>query len=606
MPALVDTTVRLLGQEPLAGRLPTSEQLRIAEILDQAGFAYLEVSGGGCFDSAVRRGVESPWERIRALKAHVETPLALALRGRLLVGSRPVDNDFIRRFIASAAANGIDVFRLHDPLNDVSNLREAADAVARAGGDFEAGLVYSPGRTGETYPLMAQASELPNLGAVRVLLHDPTGSLQPHRAHELVTALREETGLPVGIYCQGSGGNALAAALEAARAGADLIASAVYPIALTLHRVSGEALAEALGGLGLDCDIDVSRLWEAADVVDEHIGDEPVTPLAPRIAVRAAQHDLPASLVTALDANLRAQAAGDRLDETIAELVRIRSEVGWPPLASPIGQVLGSQALLNVLSASRYSVVVDELRALVEGRLGTPPAPIEKSVTRAVALTADPDSAEDTTAPPLQEIRAQAAGLASSEEELLLLGLFGDEAEPLLRTIRGRSSGDEALVTGGVDQARAERIRELVRIVQETGIGEVTIEEAGMRVSVRRTEDRDFIAPPSESPLAATEDETSLEPLAPSPNGLVRIEAPMVGTFYRAPEPGAAPFVEEGQPVGPGQTLCILEAMKLMNEVKADVEAIVRTIHVENAQPVEYGQLLFELEPVVARPLDAL
>ena len=257
MPALADTTIRLLGQEPLAGRLPTAEQLRIAEILDRAGYAYLEVSGGGCFDSAVRRGVESPWERIRALKAHVNTPLGLALRGRFLVGSRPVDNDFIRRFIACAAENGIDVFRLHDPLNDVSNLREAADAVARAGGEFEAGLVYSPGRTGETNPLMEQARELPNLGAVRVLLHDPTGSLQPHRARELVTGLREATGLPVGIYCQGSGGNALAAALEAARAGADLIASAVYPIALTLHRVSGEALAEALAGLGLDCDINV-------------------------------------------------------------------------------------------------------------------------------------------------------------------------------------------------------------------------------------------------------------------------------------------------------------------------------------------------------------
>src|SRR5437870_2551376 len=605
MPALVDTTVRLLGQEPLAGRLPTSEQLKIGEILDQAGFAYLEVSGGGCFDSAVRRGVESPWERIRALKARIKTPLGLALRGRLLVGSRPVDNDFIRRFIASAAENGIDVFRLHDPLNDVSNLREAADAVARAGGEFEAGLVYSPGRTGETDPLMEQASELPNLGAARVLLHDPTGSLQPHRARELVTGLREVTGLPVGIYCQGSGGNALAAALEAARAGADLIASAVYPIALTLHRVSGEALAEALAGLGLDCDIDVSALWEASDVVDEHIGDEPVTPLAPRVAVRAARHDLPASLVAALDTNLRAQSAGARLDETIAELVRIRAEVGWPPLASPIGQVLGSQALLNVLSASRYSVVVDELRSLVEGHLGTTPAPIEKSIERIVALTADPESVEDATAPPLQEVRAQSEGLASSEEELLLLGLFGDNAEPLLRTIRGRSSGDESLVAGGVDQARAERIRELVRIVQETGIGEVTIEESGMRVSVRRTEDRDFIPPPTASPLAA-EDEAELEPVAPSPNGIVRVEAPMVGTFYRAPQPGAEPFVEEGQPVGPGQTLCILEAMKLMNEVKADVEGIVRAIHVENAQPVEFGQLLFELEPVAARPLDAL
>ena len=606
MPALADTTVRLLGQEPLAGRMPTAEQLQVAEILDRAGFAYLEVSGGGCFESAVRRGIESPWERIRALKARVKTPLGLALRGRFLVGSRPVDDDFIRRFIASAAANGIDVFRLHDPLNDVSNLREAADAVATAGGEFEAGLVYSPGRTGETNPLMEQARELPNLGAARVLLHDPTGSLQPHRARELVNGLRESTGLPVGIYCQGSAGNALAAALEAARAGAELIACAVYPIALTLHRVSGEALAEALGGLGLECAVDVSALWEVSDLVDEHIGDEPVTPLAPRIAVRAAQHDLPAGLVAALDSNLRAQASGDRLDETIEELVRIREEVGWPPLASPIGQMLGSQALLNVLSASRYSVVVDELRALVEGKLGTPPGPIDKIVTRAVALTADPESSEAATAPPLQEIRAQAGGLASSEEELLLLGLFRDDAEPLLRTIRGRAAGDERLALGAVDQARAERIRELVRIVQETGIGEVTIEESGMRVSVRRTEEREPLTVGEEAPLAAAEEEIEPEPAAPSPNGLIRIEAPMVGTFYRAPQPGAPPFVEEGQAVAAGQTLCILEAMKLMNEVKADVEGIVRAIHVENAQPVEFGQLLFELEPLIGRPLDAL
>ncbi|MFL6038751.1 MAG: acetyl-CoA carboxylase biotin carboxyl carrier protein [Gaiellaceae bacterium] len=605
MPGLADTTVRLLGQEPLAGRLPTAEQLRIAEILDRAGFAYLEVSGGGVFESAVRRGVESPWERIRALKARLQTPLGLALRGRFLVGSRPVDDDFIRRFIASAAANGIDVFRLHDPLNDVSNLREAAAAVANAGGEFEAGLVYSPGRTGETDPLMEQARELPNLGAARVLLHDPTGSLQPHRARELIVGLREATGLPVGIYCQGSAGNALAAALEAARAGAELIACAVYPIALTLHRVSGEALAEALSGLGLDCDVDVSVLWEASDVVDEFIGDEPVTPLRPRVAVRAAQHDLPASLVAALESNLRAQAAADRLDEAITELLRIRAEVGYPPLASPIGQMLGSQALLNVLSASRYSVVVDEMRLLVEGTLGTPPAPVDKNVQRAIELTADPDSAEDATPSLLHNVREQAEGLASSEEELLLLGMFGDEAEPLLHAIRGRSSGDERLAAGGVDQARAERIRELVRIVQETGIGEVTIEESGMRVSVRRTDEGAPVRLAEQAPLGV-EEEIVPELVAPSSNGLIRVEAPMVGTFYRASQPGSPPFVEEGQPVGAGQTLCILEAMKLMNEVKADVDGIVRAIHVENAQPVEFGQLLFELEPVTGRPLDAL
>src|SRR5919199_6351713 len=167
MPGLADTTIRLLGQDPLAGRIPTAEQLRVAEILDSAGFQYLEVSGGGVFDSAVRRGVESPWERIRTLKSRVKTPLGLALRGRFLVGSRPVDDDFIRRFIASAAANGIEVFRLHDPLNDVSNLREAADAVAQAGGEFEAGLVYNPGRTGGAGPLVGQGRQVPRLWAAR-------------------------------------------------------------------------------------------------------------------------------------------------------------------------------------------------------------------------------------------------------------------------------------------------------------------------------------------------------------------------------------------------------------------------------------------------------
>src|SRR5918999_1867379 len=294
MPALVDTTIRLLSQEPLAARIQTARVLELAELLDGAGFGYLEVSGGGCFDSAVRRGVESPWERIRALKARTTTPLGLALRGRFLVGSRPVGGDFARRFVASAAESGIDVFRLNDPLNDVENLREAGEAITDAEKEFDAGLLYSRGTTGETETLVEQARKLPELGAVRVLLHDPSGSLEPHRAQELVSAIADASGLPVGIYCQGSAGNALAAALEAARAGADLIACAVYPIALTLHRVSGESLAQALEGAGHDAGVRVDELWRAAELIDEHIGDEPVVPLPPRIAVRAAQHHLPA------------------------------------------------------------------------------------------------------------------------------------------------------------------------------------------------------------------------------------------------------------------------------------------------------------------------
>jgi oxaloacetate decarboxylase (Na+ extruding) subunit alpha len=597
MPRLVDTTIRVLSQEPLAGLMPTADLLRLAELLDRAGFAYLEVSGGGVFDSAVRRGVESPWERIRALKARTQTPLALALRGRFLVGSRPVGGDFARRFVASAAQSGIDVFRLHDPLNDVDNLREAAEAIVGSGADFEAGLLYGSGRR---EALVEAARRLPELGASRILLNDPAALLQPHRASELVSELRDVSGLPVGLYAQGAGGNALAAALEAARAGADVIAVAAYPVALTMHRVSAEAACQALAGLGLPPGVDMDVLWAAADLVDEHIGDEPVAPLAPRIAVRAAQRKLPVGLVAALDVQLRAQAADDRLDEVLDEVDKVRGEVGSPPLAAPIGQIVASQALLNVLTANRYSTMVDELRDLVRGRFGRTPAEVDSSLRRAVDLFEN--GADEPEPVDLDQLRKEAQGIAASEEELLLLALFGEEAEHLLKSIRERAAGDDAsLAAGGVDRARAERIREVVRIVQETGVGEITIEEDGTRVSVRRTPEPTYAQPPSA--VLPAETDLAPPPVPPRDDGLVRVESPMVGTFYRAPAPGAPVFVEEGDVVGAGQTLCILEAMKLMNEVKTEIEAIVRSINVANGEPVEYGQLLFELEPVSGPPM---
>jgi oxaloacetate decarboxylase alpha subunit len=599
VPRLVDTTIRLLSQEPLAGKVPTAELLSLAEVLDKAGFACLEVSGGGVFDSAVRRGVESPWERIRALKSRTTTPLGLALRGRFLVGSRPVGGDFVRRFVASAAENGIDVFRLHDPLNDVSNLREAGEAITGAGKEFHAGLVYSPGGEGAADALVEQARELADLKATRALIHDPTGGLMPHQASDLVTRVAEASGLPVGFYCQGASGSGMADSLEAARAGADLIACAVYPLALSLHRVAGESLALALAGMGLDTGVDVDRLWEASDLVDEHIGDEIVTPHAPRLAVRAAEYDLPTGLVAALDAHLRAHAAGDRLLEALEELQTIRRETGWPPLAAPIGQILASQALIHVLSARRYGTVVDEFRALVQGRYGSPPAKVDPTVTRAVTLLSD-GIPLDEDPPTAEDVRQEAEGLAASEEELVLIALFGEEAEALLQTIRARATRDD-FGTPTLEKTREQTIRELVRIVQESGVAEVEIEDEGMRVSVRRSEERPELDISSAAPLAETEP-GDLPVLPAAAAGVIRVESPMVGVFYRSPEPGTPAFVELGDVVAPGQTLCLLEAMKLFNELKADVGGRVTAIHAENGKPVEFGQLLFELEPIVAPP----
>ena len=601
MPQLVDTTVRLLSQEPLAGRIPTGEVLRIAEILDGAGFACLEVSGGGVFDASVRRGVESPWERIRAIDARTSTPLGIALRGRFLVGSKPVSTDIVRRFVACAADNGIDVFRLHDPLNDVSNLREAGEAIVGAGRQLHVGLVYSPGRTGESDALVEQARRLGDLGAARVLLNDPTGALLPHVTQELVERLAEASGLPVGLYVQAAAGTALANALVATRVGADVVATAVYPLGLALHRIAGESLVEALHGLGRDTGVDVDRLWEASDVVDDHIGDEPLAPLAPRIAVRAAEYDLPAGLVAALDVHLKAHAAGDRLLDTLTEVVRIREEAGWPPLAAPIGQILGSQALLNVLSARRYGTVLDEFRQLVTGAYGMPPAPIEPGIRRAVELLGADTPSLDDDPPSAEDVREAAEGLASSEEDLVLLAMYGNEAETLLQSIRQRHSREASLLVGDVDVERGERIRELVRIVQESGVGEIEIEDEGMRVSVRRADEPGTLLAPAGGAVAA-----AVEPAegigAAADLGRIRVESPMVGVFYRAAQPGAPPFVEVGDVVAAGQTLCVLEAMKLFNELKAEADGRVSAIHADNGQPVEFGTLLFELEPVGAPP----
>jgi len=601
VPKLVDTTIRLLSQEPLAGKLPTAEVLRVAEILDGAGFACLEVSGGGVFDATVRRRVESPWERIRAIKGRVSTPLGIALRGRFLVGSRPVSGDIVGRFVSCAAENGIDVFRLHDPLNDVSNLREAGAAITSAGGAFHAGLVYSPGRTGEseTDTLVEQARKLPELGATRILVNDPTGALVPHRAQELVVRIREASGLPVGFYVQGSAGIGLASALAAVDSGADLIATAVYPLALTLHRVSGESVAESLQGLGHAPGIEVDKLWEAADVIDEWIGDEPVAPTSPRIAVRAAEYDLPAGLVAALEVHLRAHAAADRLLEVLEEVGRVRAEAGWPPLAAPIGQILASQALLHVLESRRYGSVIDEFRELVQGGYGVTPEAIDPTVERAVELlaprtqlTEDPVTTED--------VREQAEGLAASEEELVLIAMFGSDAEELLKVIRARHDRGSVLVAEDADAERGERIRELVKIVQESGVGEIEIEDEGMRVSVRRADEPVSALP---MPVSSTFESEPSETSAPAPtDGITRVESPMVGVFYRAPNPGSPAFVDVGDTVVPGQVLCILEAMKLFNELKSEAAGVVRAIHVENAQPVEYGELLFELEPVLTPP----
>jgi oxaloacetate decarboxylase alpha subunit len=583
---IVDTTIRLLSQQPLAGNASTATVLEVAELLDGAGLAGLEVSGGGCFDAAVRRGVESPWDRIRALKARCpRTPLQIAVRGRFLVGSKPVSDDLVRRFILSAAESGIDVFRLHDPLNDVENLVPAAAAVREAGGRLYAGLAFS-GQMGNLERVVEKARRLADLGADRVLLHDSAGALDPGVCGTVLERLAGAAGVPAGLYCQGTGGKALAMAVEAARHGADPIAVAAYPVASLLNRVAAEVLGESLASLEIEHGIDVERVWEASRFIDAHVTSQmPALPVPPRIILRTAITRLPVGLVAEIDARLRSANALDRLDEVLVELDAVRADCGTAPLAAPIGGILAGQAVTHVLTARRWAEVSDEMRALLSGAYGNPPLPFAAAAAaHATQMPTEPDLDMD-------DLRSQAGG-AGSEEDLLLLALFGDAAARLLENLRGR--GGDSSSGEGIDSSQSERIRELVRLVEGSDVGELTVEDGPLRITVRKQEERPppvVVAPQ----VAATADGEAHEPEVSSS---IRLESPMVGTFYRSPSPAQPAFVDEGDRVEVGQTLCILEAMKLFNEFKSDHAGVVRRILVENAQPVEYGQPLFELEPV--------
>jgi oxaloacetate decarboxylase alpha subunit len=378
--------------------------------------------------------------------------------------------------------------------------------------------------------------------------------------------------------------------VEAARNGAEPIATAAHPVASMLNRVAGEVLCEALDGLDLPHGVDLDQAWRVSRAIDEHITSHmPALPVPPRITLRTAFNRVPVGVVTELDIRLRHWGAADRLDEVLAELAQVRQDCGMPPLAQPIGGIVAGQAVRHVLSAQRWADASDEMRALLSGGYGTPPLPIAEPARALVEGT----TVEPPEVPDLEALRERTD--ASSEEDLLLVALFGSDAERLLDTLRNRGERTTER-SEAMDADQSERIEELVRLVESSDVAELTLEDGAVRITVRKQDERPApAAVPAAVDPGAAENGQAAE--VPSVSTLFKIESPMVGTFYRSPAPNVDAFVQEGDRVEVGQTLCILEAMKLFNELKSDHSGVIRRILVGNAEPVEFGQPLFELEP---------
>ncbi len=508
------------------------------------------------------------------------------------------------------------MFRVFDALNDIRNVVDNAEAIKAVGAHFEGAISYtiSPVHTLDSF--LEYGQKLKDLGADSIAIKDMAGMLTPYRTERMVKAFNAEIGLPVHIHCHYVGGMAPANIIKAAEAGAAIADTAHAPLAFGNSHPAVEMIAAAFQESRYDTGLDVDLLFEISEYWEQlrkrrHY-KRGVSSLA---HMKVYSHQIPGGMMSNLVSQLEVQKAGDRLPEVMAEIPKVRAEVGYPPLVTPLSQIVGTQAVFNVLTGKRWSVISKEMKDYICGYYGKAPGPMDKEIVKKVCgqdeildQSVAPGSLVTTT---YDEVAAEIGDLAHSEEDVLMYALFPNEARTYLSKHRVSEKVDfmleqESSNTKEEDYVDINQIRELVRVAEESGVGEIVVEEEGMRVAVRMPGSMPVAAVPmaqaapaaameAAAPAAAPEAAAAAE--AERPKTWVPVIAPMVGTYYEAPAPGEPPFVKVGDEVAANETLCIVEAMKLMNEITAEEMGTVREVCLEDATPVEYGTVLFYIEP---------
>ena len=618
---IMDTTIRDGQQSLWATRMTIGDMQPILEKMDKVGYWAIEAWGGATFDTCLRFLDENPWERLRTIKASTpNTKLSMLSRGQNLVGYKHYSKDIVNRFIAAAHKNGIDVFRVFDALNDIRNVEDNAHAINEVGAHFEGAISYtvSPVHTLDGYLEYSQA--LKDLGADSIAIKDMAGMLTPYRAERLIKALKSEIGLPVHLHCHYVGGLAPMNIIKAAEAGADIVDTASAPLAFGNSHPAVETVVAAFQESERDTGLDLQLLFEIADywegVRKRGHYQRGVSSLT---HMKVFSHQVPGGMMSNLVSQLAIQNSEDRIGEVMEEIPRVRAEVGYPPLVTPMSQIVGTQAVMNVITGKRWGLVSKEMKDYICGYYGKAPGKLDPHIVEKVV--GDSDVLPDNVAPAslatttFDELAAEIGDLAHDEEDVLMYALFPNEARTYLSKHRSGEAVpfnlvEESSLTMEEDYVDINQIRDLIRTVKEEGVGEVIVEEAGNRVSVRMPEAvmaanaGQFSVPQVQVPQpaqAATQAGASA-PAADTasssrPATWVPVTAPMVGTFYASPAPGEPPFVSVGDEVSAKQTLCIVEAMKLMNEIEAEEMCTVREICLEDATPVEFGTVMFYVEP---------
>lgn len=608
---ITDTTLRDAHQSLWATRMLTEDMIPILSKIDKVGFYSVEMWGGATFDVSLRYLDENPWDRLRVVKKYLkETPCQMLLRGQNLVGYRHYPDDIVRRFVRKAAENGVYIFRIFDALNDVRNLEVSIKSVKEVGAWAEGAVVYtiSPVHTLEHY--VDTAKQLVDLGVDSICIKDMAGLLTPYRTYQLIKRLKKEIKVPVHLHCHYVGGMASMNYLKGIEAGVDKIDTATFPLAFANSQPPTEMIVAALKDTIYDTGLELELLYEIAEYFEEvrlkRGWERGITSL---VHMKIFSHQVPGGMTSNLSAQLKQQNALDRLPEVLEEISRVRAEVGYPPLVTPLSQIVGTQAVLNVLTGRRWSVVPREMKDYLKGLYGKPPGPFDPEIQEKVLGGEEPISVRpaDLLEEIYEDYAKEIGDLARSEEDVLSYALFPAETRAYLE--RHKEGLEKTVFSFGERGWEAigmkiEELKELIETLSQSEVSELFLEKDGVKVVLRKggaanrllTEERAETKPQIESEKTAEKAVGGGEESCP--DGWKEITSPMVGTFYRSPSPDASPFVEEGDLVEQGQTLCILEAMKLFNELVAEEKGIIRKICVEDAQPVEYGQTLFLIEPV--------
>lgn len=594
--AITEVVLRDAHQSLFATRMRIDDMLPIAEKLDKIGYWSLETWGGATFDSCIRYLGEDPWDRIRALKAAMpNTPQQMLLRAQNLLGYRHYADDVVQKFIERAHTNGVDVFRIFDAMNDVRNFETAIKSAVDVGAHAQGAISYTTSSVHTIDGWVDMAKRLEDMGSHSICIKDMAGLLKPYVAEELVTKIKACTDIPLALHCHATTGLSLATQQKAIDAGVDIIDTAISSMSMTYGHSPTETLVSIVEGTARDTGLDLHKLEDISsyfrEVRKKYVKFEgELKGVDPRILIA----QVPGGMLTNMESQLKQQGAADKMDEVLKEITCVREDLGLIPLVTPTSQIVGTQAVINVLMGERYKNVTKETAGVLKGEYGATPAPVNaelqaKVLDGAEAITCRP---ADNIKPEMKTIEAEFKKLAAEKgikvaeneiDDALIYALFPEIG---LKFLENRNNPDAFEPVPSADDLIADAPAKATTPKKQPEAYSVSVDGQLFTVQVGPEGSIDGIAPVKANG-AQMNTSVATSTAAESVEG-EDVPAPLAGNIFKV-------LVNNGDHVDEGDVLVIMEAMKMETEIRAPKSGTVQAVNIKEGDAVTVGESLFSI-----------